>query len=136
MKRRFLTVTCIITWNDLILLLKRSSKVNVNRGLWCGVAGRIEEGMSPQDTAYREILEETGLRRTEIELLGSAPPILLQIDIQNQALVYPFLFKTYNPDIKLDWKHTEYKWIKPEMLYEFETVPRLGDIIRALSRFM
>ncbi|MCJ7761036.1 NUDIX domain-containing protein [Candidatus Bathyarchaeota archaeon] len=136
MKRRFLTVTCIITWNDLILLLKRSSKVNVNRGLWCGVAGRIEEGMSPQDTAYREILEETRLRRTEIELLGSAPPILLQIDIQNQALVYPFLFKTYNPDIKLDWEHTEYKWIKPEMLYEFETVPQLGDIIRALSRFM
>jgi len=136
MKRRFHTVTCMLIWNSLILLLKRSNKVNINPELWCGVAGRIEDNLSPEETAYKEILEETGLRREEIELLGSAPPILVEIDDKNEAVVYPFLFRTENSNIRLDWEHTDYRWVKPEMVDEFETVPKLKKVIEALLHFM
>jgi len=136
MKRRFHTVTCMLTWNGLLLLLKRSNKVNINPKLWCGVAGRIEDNLSPEETAYKEISEETGLRREAIELLGSAPPILVEIDDNNEAIVYPFLFRTVNPNIKLDWEHTDYRWVKPEMVDEFETVPKLKEVIEALLHFM
>ncbi len=116
----------------MLLLLKRSSKVSVNPGLWCGVAGRIEDNMSPEETAYKEILEETGLQENMLELLGSAPPILVEIDSQNEALVYPFLFETYTPNIRLDWEHTEYLWVRPDMIGHFEMVPRFGDVVKAL----
>ncbi|MEM4250217.1 MAG: NUDIX domain-containing protein [Candidatus Bathyarchaeia archaeon] len=132
MKRRFQTVTCILTWNGLLLLLKRSSRVNINPGLWCGVAGRIEDDMSPEETAYKEILEETGLQRESIEPISSAPPILVEIDDENEALVYPFLFRTENPNIRLDWEHTDYRWVRPEMVDKFETVPRFRDVMNAL----
>lgn len=135
-KRRFYTVTCMLAWKGLLLLLKRSDKVNINPGLWCGVAGRIEDNLSPEETAYKEILEETGLRRKEIELLGSASPILVEIDDKNEAVVYPFLFRTENPDIRLDWEHTEYRWVKPEMVDEFETVPKLREVTEALLHLM
>jgi len=136
MKRRFHTVTCMLTWNGLLLLLKRSNKVNINPGLWCGVAGRIEDSLSPEETAYKEIQEELGLQRKSIELLGSATPILVEINVANEALVYPFLFRTENPNIKLDWEHTDYRWVKPEMVGEFETVPKLKEVIEALLCFM
>lgn len=136
MKRRFDTVTCLITWNHLLLMLKRSEKVNINRGLWCGVAGRIEKGMTPEETAFKEILEETDLQKEQIELIGSAPPILIDIDPHNEAVVYPFLFRTDNQIIKLDWEHTEYKWVKLNMIKSLKTVPRFNDIITALMPFM
>jgi 8-oxo-dGTP pyrophosphatase MutT (NUDIX family) len=117
-------------------MLKRSEKVNINRGLWCGVAGRIEKGMTPEETAFKEILEETDLQKNQIELIGSVPPILIDIDTQNEALIYPFLFKTDNPIIKLDWEHTEYKWVKLNMINNLETVPRFNDILKALMPFM
>ena len=136
MKRRFDTVTCLITWNRLLLMLKRSEKVNINRRLWCGVAGRIEKGMTPEETAFKEIREETDLQKEQIELIGSVPPILIDIDPHNEAVVYPFLFRTDNPIIKLDWEHTEYKWVKLNMIRSLETVPRFNDIITALMPFM
>ena len=132
MKQRFNTVTCLITWNGLLLLLKRSNKVRINQGLWCGVAGRIDDGMSPEETAYKEILEETGLREDEIKLISSASPISVDVDSQNEAFVYPFLFETHIPRIKLDWEHTEFMWVELKMVDKFETVPRFGDVMRAL----
>ncbi len=120
----------------MFLMLKRSEKVNINRGLWCGVAGRIEKGTTPEETAFKEIKEETDLQKNQIELIGSAPPILIDIDAHNEAFVYPFLFRTYRPIIKLDWEHTEYKWVKLNMIENLETVPRLNEIIKALMPFM
>lgn len=117
-------------------MLKRSEKVNINRGLWCGVAGRIEKGMTPEETAFKEIQEETDLQKNQIELIGSVPPISIDIDTHNEAVVYPFLFRTDSPTIKLDWEHTEYKWVKLSMIESFETVPRFNDIIKALMPFM
>ena len=90
MKRRFDTVTCLITWNRLLLMLKRSEKVNINRGLWCGVAGRIEKGMTPEETAFKEIVEETDLQKNQIELIGSVPPIQIDVDAHKEAGVYPY----------------------------------------------
>jgi 8-oxo-dGTP pyrophosphatase MutT (NUDIX family) len=117
-------------------MLKRSEKVNINRGLWCGVAGRIEKGMTPEETAFKEIMEEIDLQKNQIELIGSVPPILIDIDTHNEALIYPFLFRTDNPIIKLDWEHTEYKWVNLNMINNLETVPRFNDILKALMPFM
>jgi len=34
------------------------------------------------------------------------------------------------PDIKLNWEHTEYRWIKPEELKKFDIVPSLDNSLK------
>jgi hypothetical protein len=38
------------------------------------------------------------------------------------------------PEIKLDWEHTEYKWIKPGEFKEFETVPKLDKSLENIFK--
>ena len=46
-------------------------------------------------------------------------------------VVYPFLFHIGKRDkIQLDWEHTEFRWIKPSDLKEYDTVPRFKEIVK------
>ncbi len=37
------------------------------------------------------------------------------------------------PIIKLDWEHTEYRWIKPQKMKDFDTVPGLEKSLENAS---
>lgn len=50
---------CYIFHNEQVLLLKRNRAPY--KGYWTAPGGKIEHGESPQETAIREIYEETGL---------------------------------------------------------------------------
>ena len=63
-------VSCIIiNENCEILILKRSDKVRTYKKCWSGVAGYIEEGERPIDTAFKEIKEEISLDKNDVELV-------------------------------------------------------------------
>jgi 8-oxo-dGTP pyrophosphatase MutT (NUDIX family) len=64
-------VTCFITNENKILLLRRSDKVKSMKGLWAGVSGIIEKDEQPLARAKREIFEEIGLHEAQIKLLKS-----------------------------------------------------------------
>jgi translation initiation factor 2B subunit (eIF-2B alpha/beta/delta family) len=42
-------------------------------------------------------------------------------------IVHPFLFNIYEQTIRLDWEHTEYRWVDPNELHSYETVPKLEE---------
>jgi hypothetical protein len=45
-------------------------------------------------------------------------------------IVHPFLFHIKEKNIiKLDWEHTEFRWIKPSEIKDYKTVPRFKDIV-------
>ena len=46
--------------------------------------------------------------------------------------IHLFLWKVEEKDIKIDWEHTEYRWIEPEKIKNFDTVPALGKAIEKL----
>ncbi|MDW0118648.1 NUDIX domain-containing protein [Sporosarcina thermotolerans] len=52
-----------------ILMLKRSKDRALASNLWTGIGGHVEanEHNSPEESCLREIFEETGIRRNEIE---------------------------------------------------------------------
>ena len=62
-------VTCFLIYNDRILILKRSDKVRTHRNKWAGVSGYIESGETAEETAMKEIREETGLQEKNIKLV-------------------------------------------------------------------
>ncbi len=39
--------------------------------------------------------------------------------------IHTFLFEVDTDVITIDWEHTEYKWIPPEDVTGFDTVPKL-----------
>jgi 8-oxo-dGTP pyrophosphatase MutT (NUDIX family) len=116
-----------------LLILKRSDKVRTYKGFWGGVAGYIEKNENPIETAYKEIKEEVGLEKEDVQLIKKINPIKI-IDFYEEKRydweIYVFIFKTVVKNkIKIDWEHSEYRWINPSKIEKFKTVPYLKDIV-------
>ena len=128
-------VTSFIKNDDKILILKRSDKVKSMKCLWAGVRGIIEkDDTTPLDRAKIEIFEETGIREEEIELLKEVKQmkILSQQYKNHECNIFPFLFEAKNPDIKLNWENSDFNWIEPNEIKNYETVPELEKILFSL----
>ena len=128
-------VTSFIKNGDRILILKRSDKVKSMKCLWAGVSGIIEKNdTTPLARAKTEILEETGINEEEIELLKANERIKIEaVQYKNHEWnIFPFLFSTKNSKIKLNWENSEFQWIKPNEIKNYETVPELEKILFSL----
>jgi len=132
------TVVTVLLINDekKILILKRSNKVSTYKGMWGGVAGYIEESEEPIQTASKEIKEEVGLEDEDVELLKQLEPISFIDFYEGKRYdwkIFSFLFKIKRKrKIKIDWEHSEYKWIAPSQIKKFDTVPHLKEIVSKL----
>lgn len=121
-------VTSFLAAEGRILLLRRSEKVGTHKGKWAGVSGYLEKDEDPFRRAQTEIQEELGLNREQISLVR-AGEILRAFDEGSETvwIVHPFLFETRSKAIRLDWESTEYRWIEPNQLAAFDTVPKLRE---------
>ena len=127
-------VTSFITNNDKFLLLKRSEKVKSMKGLWAGISGIIEKNEKPLDRAKIEIFEELGIKENQIKLLNTIEQMrITSPQYENHEWeIFPFLFEVNNPEIKLNWENSEYKWISVDELSNYKTVPELEKVLFSL----
>ncbi len=121
-------VTSFLQADQRILLLRRSAKVGTYRGRWAAVSGYLEGSEDPLQRAKTEIREEVGLGPEQITLIR-AGETLRAFDERTATvwIVYPFLFEARSRRIRLDWENAEYKWIEPNELSSYETVPKLKE---------
>jgi nicotinamide-nucleotide amidase len=126
-------VTCFLENNGEILILKRSQKVGTNKGMWAGVSGYVETVCDKQSLI--EICEETGLPPEDIELIKSGNPLEIT-DIDVKWVVHPYLFHIKDREkIRIDWEHTEFRWIKPQELDNYNTVSMLKEVLLSVYQF-
>ena len=127
-------VTSFIKNDNKILILKRSDKVKSMKCLWAGISGIIENNETPLVRAKIEIFEEVGIQEEQIELLKAIQQmkILSPQYKDHEWNIFPFLFKVKNPEIKLNWENSEFKWIEPNEIKNYETVPELEKILFSL----
>jgi len=104
------------------------------KGLWAGISGIIEGNEEPLERAKTEIFEEVGLTEDFVVLLKAAP----KMDISSpqyknhQWIVFPFLFSVKEPQLKLNWEHSEYKWVDANEISKYQTVPTLDKVLASL----
>ncbi len=113
------------------LLLKRSDRVGNYRGRWNVVAGYFDELKSVGEKALEELEEETGVNADQVSKLKAFPYFkLVDEEIDRIFYVFPILvLLNEKPDVKLDWEHTEFKWIDPKELKKFDVVYGLQDVL-------
>ena len=127
-------VTSFLTYNDKILILKRSEKVRSMKGLWSGISGIIENDEETLSRAKIEIFEEVGINEEQIKLINSSKGMLVDSPQykNHQWVIFPFLFETDKIDIKLNWENSEFRWIHVDQLKEFSIVPSLEKVLSTL----
>lgn len=86
---------------------------------------------TPDEQAMIEIREETGLEPEDVHLLKKGK--VLRVDDEGLGvrwMVHPYLFHVKERDrIRTDWEHTGMKWIVPEDIIKYETVPRIKETL-------
>ena len=122
-------VTCFLEHDGEILILRRSQQVGTYQGRWAGVSGYIETTADEQ--ALVEIAEETGLSQEDIKLIKRGEPLSIEDKkLGVKWVVHPYLFRIKDRGkIKIDWEHKEARWIKPEAIGNYQTVPKLKETL-------
>ena len=44
-------------------------------------------------------------------------------------VVHPFYFQASSNMINLEWEHDQYKWINPNEIENYDTVPKLKEVL-------
>ncbi|HSG84071.1 MAG: NUDIX domain-containing protein [Nitrosopumilus sp.] len=124
-------VTSFIRDNDKLLILKRSNQVKSMKGLWAGISGIIENDEEPLKRAKIEIFEEVGITEDKITLIKTTEEMRVNSPQykNHEWEIFPFLFESKNPTIKLNWENSDFKWINVEELENYETVPSLQKVL-------
>jgi uncharacterized protein len=122
--------TSIIRHGAKVLILKRSDKVGTNKGKWAGVSGYVEAGERPEQTAPREIREELSIEK--FTLVRKGDPMIIR-EAGHIWTIYPFLFETDSEDVTIDWEHTEYRWVHPSEVKEYDVVPGFLKVLTDLK---
>ena len=126
-------VTCFLERADeqppRILIVRRSQRVGSYHGRWAGISGFVEPNVTPDEQAFVEIGEETGLLPEQVRMLKRGKVVEHRDEsLGRHFYIHPFLFRVFTPgQIKIDWEATEMRWIQPSELLQYETVPRLPD---------
>lgn len=125
-------VTAFLRHRGKILLVRRSGDVGSFRGRWSAISGYLEDPTALAQ-ARREIREETGLPAGEVELVVEAPALTVDEPAMGRCwVVHPFLFEVADPrQVHLDWENTELRWVEPQDVTGYATVPRLADALHA-----
>ena len=132
-------VSCFLLRKDMdpprLLIVQRSTRVGSYNARWAGISGFIETGVTPEEQAFTEIREETGLQGQQVHMLKRGKVIEYKdASIRRHWYIHPFLFEVPVPDaIALDWEAVNMRWIVPPDIHTFQTVPRLEEAYQSAA---
>lgn len=126
-------VTSFLSRGGKVLILKRSSRVGSFPGRWAGISGYLEGRESPLRRAYAEIEEEAGVKKRDLKLIKKGREVSIPDEESSVIwIVHPFLFELNLRRITLDWEHSEARWIEPQRISRYKTVPGLKLVLKSV----
>lgn len=134
--RRLPVLVCFVECEGRLLLLKRSGKVRSYQGKWCAVAGIIDQAKPLEDLVLGELARELGLGVSDVAAIAAGEPYEFADPLLGRSFrIHPVLARlSGKPRIEIDWEHTDFEWITPEQLDQYDTVPMLEESMRRAIR--
>lgn len=125
MSQRFSTVA-VINCDKKILLLKRGPTAPYNPNNYCFPGGTVEENESLEEAASRELGEETGINfhKDHLEKIKVTYP-----SGYNKII---FVARIDDAEVKLNYEHTDYRWVNTEESFGLPMVNGLRVTINYL----
>lgn len=126
-----------VKYREKFLLVKRSPKVMAYQNLWSCLAGYIDDNKTEEEKVRWEIVEELGLQAEDVKRAEHVETYLFIDEDLNQEWTRSVWFvEVSDPNIKLDWDHSEYVWVSPEEIKNFEVTPGLAeDLKKIIEKF-
>lgn len=116
---------------DKVLLLR-----NRKRQEWGFPKGHLDQGESLKEGAFRELWEETGIGREDVELLPFWRKIVYPVreegEMKQKEVTYFLAKLRKNKEIQLSKEHDRYLWASPEEVEELIPHENLRGLFRAL----
>jgi len=107
-------------------------------GHWDFVKGEVEEGESEEDTARRELEEETGI--TNARFIGDFREEISYFFRSAGQTIYKqvvyFLVQVTSSTVKLSYEHAEYTWLGYDEALEKLTFKNARDVLRKAQEFL
>lgn len=115
MKRQFSAGGVVFNKDGQVLLIKNSSMQGKMIDYWGFPKGHVEEGESSEETALREIKEETGIKAKIISKLGDSKYSFTWGEEKIFKVVTIYLMEYLSGDPQdHDWEVSEAKWFDPK----------------------
>lgn len=115
---QILATLCYVKKENQTLMLFRNKKENdYHEGKWNGLGGKFETGESPEECAFREVKEESGLISKHMLMKGfiSFP----KFDGQNDWNVFVFVVDDFEGEL-IDSPEGMLEWIPDDKLFELK----------------
>ena len=127
-------MTIFVKYQDKILLLKRSNQVGSYKGKWNAVGGYIDEIKPIRDKILEEIQEELGINKDNVKSIKQGEIFeFTDKEIDRTWIDIPCLVELKKlPNITLDWEHTDYRWIDPKEITDYDIVFKLDEVFKKI----
>ena len=117
-----------------VLLLQRGNDTRCPAS-WETVHGRIETGERPEQTAVREVHEETGLAIARLYSITVQPFYLQAMGVVTQAVVFA-AFVDEPAEVALGPEHNEFAWLSPRDADSRFTWPRSRAALKEIQQLL
>lgn len=118
------------------LLLRRSEKVSNYQGKWSASAGFLDDEKHIQEKVMDELIAELGITKEQLQGLITEIKIREYYEFKDDNsgktwLKTPVLVELREkPEIRLDWEHDDYCWVRCEELVNYDTVIDLEHTLK------
>jgi 8-oxo-dGTP pyrophosphatase MutT (NUDIX family) len=130
-------VMCTLVLGDKIFIAKRSHGLADANGYWSTVNGFIDEDRPVAQAAAQEFQEELGLSIKPGDIKVGQSYRLKNQNEKREYIIYPCLVVIHEePVIKLDYEHTEYKWIKRGDLEKYHILDDLPLVVDSALKLL
>jgi len=127
-------INCVLKYENKLLVVQRSMKLNFYPGYWNGVSGFLDDRRSLNQKVSDELREELGIAKTKIkkvqlgEIFDQEEP-----KYKKTWIVHPVLVEVTIDKIKLDWEAKNYKWLTLPEVKKLKLLPGFDEVLRRLS---